>query len=261
LEPLDPGYNTIEFQYVPEQLTRNISSNWGETKAYGRFTPIQQFASGELETIEFTARLFAETILDNIAPRLDALIGAVKPSPKLGRPPIWQFVWGGFLDEIVIVESIGGINYDDTRSEIGGGLPGPISRRLPGYGARGLRSVTLRVVLRKFDNYTPAIITTPSQAKRDTYFHTIKSGETWETLAHKFYGDAVKGELLRRLNPSMPFLEVGSIVVLVRPQRFRGAVVLPNSIPLRRTPAGIANRHRMFQARGKAKKTYLLEKS
>jgi hypothetical protein len=93
-----------------------------------------------------------------------------------------------------------------------------------------LRSAQFTLSLRRYEKFD-LVLTDPNARQHDTFYRAVKQGDTWESLAKMRYGDALLGDLLRRLNPGAPFLKVGTTVKLLDPERFRDAVVTPASLP------------------------------
>jgi len=261
LDPNDEGYRAIEFQFVPDRFIRNVASNWAEKSAFGRDHPVLQYVTQESETYSFRALLFAERTTDTISDKVEALIAAVRANATLKRPPLWTFSWGDFIiDTSVIIESVGGIEYGEPRAN--DTITGVIADRL--YGAllgtgpgQQLRTVQFRMRLK---HYEPFGIEIPSLADldRDTFHHIVRTGDTWEELARLHYKEALKGDLLRRRNPSKEFLVGGQTVDVLKPSRFRGLTPTPYSIPLVRTTAASTMRRELFEDRRKSRVSHVL---
>lgn len=245
LIPKDPiiGVAPIVFQFDPEGLTENVGGAWSEASTATREHPITQFSSGQARKIVFTARLFAETKVDDVRLKVAVLKQSVKYNSKLGRPPLWIFNWGDFLIDTVAVESIGGVRYGPLRHGFGiGGGP---------------KWVVFRITLRHYEEYGVEL-TDPDAPPADTFYHTVKGRDTWEKIAAHHYGDARYGELLRRENPDKPFLQVGQNVKVLRFERLRGVLISPSSIPLQRTTEGISARNAIFETRGVARVSHVI---
>jgi hypothetical protein len=208
-----------------------------------------QFVAQEGRAYRFRAMLWAETYVDRINETLAALERAVRTDPQLRRPPLWALAWGAFLsDPSVVVESIGNVQYGNPRPSVAStaGFNGPLTQRQEGA---ELRSVTLDVSLRHYEPFVMEAIS-PSDPVRNTFYHRVRHGETYEHLGARYYGDALKGELLRRRNPGREELEAGDIVMIPKPERFRGIVPTPASIPLARTADASRMRAELFESRG-----------
>ncbi len=258
LDPLDPGYAPIEFQFTPQSFTRGASAVWAEEPGFGRDHPVLQFVAREADTYRFTAMFFAESAANTIHGVVAALLDTVKRDPQLNRPPLWSLTWGDFLvDDSVVVESVGGLEYGDPRPDAGLNVRDRIGPDRPGTGGGGLRSVTAQIQLRHYEPFGVEVVS-PTDQEHDTFYHRVRTGDTWEGLAAKHYGDARKGEFLRRRNPGKEFLTVGDTVAILRPERFRGLVPTPYSIPLMRTAAAATMRAGHFERLGRPRVKHAL---
>lgn len=238
----DPGSpRRILFEFPPEDLSQGISSTWSETSSLGRNHPIQQFTKGDQETITFTARFFARHQFENVQDTINALKRAVKSDPSLGRPPIFDFVWGRAVNDTVVIQSVGGVKI--------------LSMRPDGT----VRDASLTIALRHYEPYSLKQ-SDPNAKQQDTFYLKAAEGDSWESLAQRFYRSALKGDLLRRLRPDLPFLTTGTLVKMLKPERFDGIAITPSAIPLVRNGDGIALRIESFAARGASKKSVVVKR-
>lgn len=244
-DPVARGFKPIEFQFQPERLMIQSGNIWGEATAPGGAYPVIQFAGKRSERIRFRTRFWAETGIESIDANVKALEEATEPDDVHGRPPVWVFTWGDFLQVPVVIETIGGQRVESVR----GGLPL--------VGGAGLRSMSFNIVLRKYVPFD-IVETDPGARPADTFHHRVRSGDTWEWIARTRYRAPLKGVLLRRRNPDKPLLTVGEIVDVPRPERLRGVVVTPDSIPLKRVAAAIEARAEVFTARGGSKRSTVI---
>lgn len=231
LVPLDPGFQRIPFQFIPGNLTYNVSSGYAEATTLNRDNPVLQFTRGAAKTLSMEVRLFPANNTRDVKPLLDALERACIRDNVLGRPPIWVFTWGTVFDIQVVVESIGDVRYDTLRPD--GTLGG----------------ATLALALKRYESYDLQL-TDPDARPKDTFYRQAREGETWEMLAARHYKQPLWGEHLRRLNPGLEMPALGSTVLLPDANKLRGIPITPQSIPLARTEAGLAFRRDLFQTRG-----------
>lgn len=231
----DPGEpRRITFQFIPtEGTTETVSGTWSEATSLGRQHPIQQWTKGEQQTINFEAKFFSRHIAEDIDAIVESLKSAVQADPALGRPPLFDFIWGAFHD-VVVVSSVGGLRRGSLR---------PDGR---------LREATLGITLRHYEPFD-LIVTDPDAPPGDTFYLTTAKGDSWESLAGRLYRQPLLGELVRRANPGNPFLGPGLTVTMPDPANVRGLVVSPRSIPLERTVEGISLRIAMFNKRRRSK--------
>lgn len=187
---------TVEGQFAPLGLTRDVGSNIGETQSLNRQDTIIQWLSGTGESITFDAMLFADNILYSILEQMQALENLTKRDPDLRRPPVCRFTYGREVAMQCIVESVGGIRYGEARP---GGK---------------LRSVMFTVSLRKYVPYSP----TATEEPTETVFRPARQNETYEVIAERAYGNAIKGVNLRNYSPSLDIiLPVAESVAILEP--------------------------------------------
>lgn len=274
---------TISFQFPPDRIQESFRGVWADEMAFGRDHPVLQYIGHESGMYRFTALFFAETAANEILSQIQALKKAVRRDPALNRPPIWSFIWGDFLlDEAVIVESIGDIEYTGVRpGELGmNGLPSNIGMAmnaksilesdnliegayktaqalswhkpdpqsgLPTQGLQ-LRAASVNVTLRHYEPFVVEV-TDPNAPAKSGFFHSVKDGDTYEGVAKTHYGDPGKGDLLRRQNPGQLNLIAGQTVVIPHADTMRGMTPTPSSIPLQRSTEGNAFRAAAFEQR------------
>ena len=152
--------------------------------------------------------------------QIDKLKRMVRRDNALGRPPICQFDYGSEISMLCVVQSIGGIQYDDIQSN---GL---------------LRGATLQITLRKF---VQAAIEENDAAtlESSTLFRFAKQGDTFDSLGRRFYGNPLKGVNLRFINLTItPEPQAGDLVKVLEPSNSQiTRKVVPRSIPFQSTAA------------------------
>jgi len=229
----NPGLATIQFQFQPQGLAINEGAAWTAANAQGRDHPILQFARGQQTMITFEAKLFAETITDNIDDKITAMRNSSKQLAPFGRPPVWTFVWGSIINETVVVESVGNIRYDAIRQD------------------GSARGVLFAITLLKYVPFDIAL-TDPNAPLGGTFFTRARHGDLWEDVALREYNDPLMGDLLRRRNPDLaePGDVPGRVLSLPPASTLRLEAIEPLSIPLRRTSAGLALRQGVYELRG-----------
>lgn len=189
------GGDTYEGQFGPIGLTKDLGSQVGTFSSLNRQDPIIQWLGGTGEAISFDALLFAQNSFRKIGKQLTALEKLVKKDPALGRPPVCRFTYGKEMSLLVIVESLGGIRYADSRP-----LQGTF------------RSAMLTISLRKYVPYKPVVSAT-DEVPTETYYRPARINDTYETIAKQFYGSPVKGINLRARFPNLDVvIQTGAIV-------------------------------------------------
>lgn len=197
----------IEGQFIPQDMTRELSGNIAEVSSVNRQYPILQWISGVNETYTFTARLWAKDSTDSkVSDKLQRLEKLVVPDRNLGRPPVCTFYWGDdpSLAADVLVQSLGGITYDEILPPVKNDRGSPVSL---------LRGVTLQITLRRFVE-VDLKLTNPSVKERQTRIRRTRKGDTYESIALDEYGDPSLGVLLRQLNPREPGMDVSDLNTL-----------------------------------------------
>ena len=202
----------IEGQFLPTDLVQNVAASYAQFKTLGRAQPILQFQNDELETITFTARVWAKNIFHTV----EDLINEIKELPRIdkdfGRPLIYEFTAGESLSMTCVVKSIGGIRYDRMRPTTG-----------------TLRGVTFSIELWRFDEYDVAL--TGSVA--ESLVLAFKDNESFESVAVRVYGDANAGEPLRRRNPDKVIPEAGDLIHFPPKSKLTtGFSLAPECVPL-----------------------------
>lgn len=189
---------TIEGQFVPQGVTRNVGMVTSSGASLNAPDPFVQFVRGELRTTTFTARIWARDstegpLVDDRIRRLEAL---VERSDDFKRPPVCDFFVGSVetLSMTCVVKSLGGITYDELFDD---GSP---------------RGATLQITLEKFVE-VELEATDPTKPETFTRRRRAKQGDTYESVALWEYGDAELGVLLRQLNPRVPGMDYADLAV------------------------------------------------
>lgn len=232
----------IQFKYQPSDFNMDLSGAWSSSTGQNRPQPILQYSHGEQQGYSFSMKLFAQHRDDNIDQQLEALKLAVQKDDTLRRPPLWQFIWGTFIDETVIVKSIGGVKVGDLRPD------------------GSLREVTCAINLLIYRSVDVALVA--EDRPTDTFYAATKAGDSWEDIALREYDDPAYGDVLRQANPAIPFpgSQPGRIVKLPKLENIRNSIIEPTSIPLLRTQAGLALRRDLYAKRSASRQSVVLKK-
>lgn len=220
----------IRFQFIPGTFTMDVKSNYAEASSLGRDQPLLQFVRGEIDTFTFEAKLFSQSVIQEVNSLLALLKRATKKDDRLGRPPIWMFIYGSIVQEQVVIESLGGIKI---------GMLRPDSL---------LRMADLTVVLKKYTPFDVAITGIDQNAGNTSLIKTIaKAGALWEGVALASYASAALGPILaQRQGTSTP--PAGAVALPPKTEMLK-AQLQPQAPPLQRTDAGIAAVSNIFAAR------------
>ena len=186
----------IEGQFLPQDLTENISSDYSSTTTTARGAPFIHFSAEGSRSITFTARVFAkhQGLFGLLQDEIEDLVTKIRRSPSvdsdLGRPHVWLFEAGKYVEMKCVVRSVGGITYDRMRPLDG-----------------SLRGISCRLDLLEFVDYS-----TQSATANESLVVPILEGDSYELLASRHYGDPNAGEALRRRNPERPTPVAGEVI-------------------------------------------------
>jgi hypothetical protein len=191
----------FEGQFRPTGLSENISAAYSEVGTLGLAQPVVQFVRGNLDTITFTARCWAysQGLLglgpmknvfsqDDIEGAVEAIKNMCRPDEKLGRPHVYVLGIGGTFQRQVVVQSVGGIKYDNMRPAQGGSL----------------RGVTFDITCLRYVAFGEA-----TTKAAESLIYRAKEGDFYETIAANLYNQPLLGEALRRRNPERRDLAQG----------------------------------------------------
>jgi len=203
---------TLNGDFVAEDVSRDVGAEWSEESSLGRATPLLAFINGKSDTVSFNARFFRRDILhSDPQERLETLISWVAPDPKIARPPDVTFMLGsGNLVQTCIIDSVTGIKYDEPD--------------WLGF----IRQVQFTVNLRKFVPFS-----FDGTTVTDTRYHRAAEGDYYELICQKEYGDPAIGDVIRKRHPTQPLLSAGDIVKLPALEGVRTERIKQTSIALR----------------------------
>lgn len=196
LTSLDDG-TVIQGQYRPQDFAENVGGMWSTTGTVGLDQPVLQFIRGELETITFQAKVWAEhggdanTQPANIKEMVDKIRNLPRIDRTLKRPHVWTLTWTDEYQADVVVRSVGGIKYDAARPE--------------GLTPSSFRGVLFSMDLARYVQYDAKQLI----GAAESLIIYVKEGETYESLALRLYGDPSLGDSLRRRNPDKLVLTSG----------------------------------------------------
>lgn len=191
---LDRGEEIVG-QFVAQSVTKNVSASIARSSAYNAQFPILQWVAGELETVSFSAKLWAVDSVDfSVDERLERLEQLVKRQSDLKRPPVCAFSLGNVpsLSIDCLVRSIGGITYDEVRED------------------GTLRGVSLRIALERYEEFGVEA-TDPSVPASMTRIRRARAGDSYESIALSEYADPELGVLLRQRNPRIPGMDYSDL--------------------------------------------------
>lgn len=210
LRNLDSG-QTLQGQFEAENVSRDITVNWGQFTSLNRGNPILQFLNGAAEKVSFDGRLFRNHALDKSPEvKLDMLVSWTKIDPALRRPPVLQF-WigdGHVMINCVIVA----VQTTYQRPDFFGGL----------------RDCTFTVSLLEFSTFS-----IDDAEEVDTRYARARERDYFELLAFEEYGNPMIGDVIRKQHPALQALKAGDTVKLPSIEGVRTVEVTQTSIPLK----------------------------
>lgn len=244
----DDTDEVIRGQYVPQNYTENIGSNIIDSITLNQQDPFPQWINGQAETITFTGRLFATNSSKNIKQDVDILKSANKKVESLKRPPIFTFTYGVEIAFKCFVITVGGIKYDEIRGD--GTLRGVefnISLRkivpedIQGQSAASNLAAKIKTAAGIVIGATAIasslnLINIPGGSlHKKSRTIKVKRGDTFESIASLEYGNALVGDILRRIQPDKVILQTGDNVILVDEIEIFQINVTPQSVALKDT--------------------------
>jgi hypothetical protein len=228
LEVLDDPTQFVIGQFIPTEFEEGVSTNYAFQVGFGSENPVMQWVNGRLDTVSFTARLYAASIAESITSKLNTLKSFARKDPARRSPPPLLFTWGREIAKQCVLISLGGIRYDDIH----------IDGRI--------RGVALQIDLVEYREYQNAV---ESLGNGESFIHIAKDGDTFESIAAFHFARPDWGDLIRRRNPEFVALSPGDRVEVPEAWVLRTEKVEPQSIPFRRKTAQLANRALVFEAR------------
>jgi len=171
---------TIVGQYKPEGIEVSKGAKLGSISTPGTVAPAVQWISNTERVLRFSAEFKAQDCMTNIQSTYDLVDRLNVRDSTLGRAPKILLTWGG--------TSIRG--YVSSKS-----------LKVVGYYATGfMKGFTFDIEVTEAPDVQLEL---SSPAPGETQYLTLGDGETFEHIALKMGLDPLKGELIRRENPSI----------------------------------------------------------
>lgn len=117
LQNLDKRQDIFVFQFTPQSVTIEQSSNIKSTPALNRQNPLIQWLHGNLVTISFEGIFFAKDSTDEILSKTRELQSFWERDERLGRPPICFWGYGTEVGFKCMVQKLGSVNIGELRSD------------------------------------------------------------------------------------------------------------------------------------------------
>jgi hypothetical protein len=183
LESVDPEVDlVIEGQYPASDGYRfEATPNTSASSSPGSDTPSTQWVSGGgrpgFRPVSFASVFHGDHNLDDRpAKRWEALQRMQERDPTLGRAPRVRLTFG--------------------RNSVVGWLK--VDGKIQGYWISGLvRAVTFTI---RIEPAPRVAVDTVDPRAGETQYLSLAAGETFEELGRRYYGDPLRGEMIRRVN-------------------------------------------------------------
>lgn len=279
-------------QFTAEGLTEDVGAKLGQEQPLGSEQPGIHLISNDSNTIKFRAKIFRTSpveglVFDALADPVGTAFGGGNPAfgsvklqidklksfsqkdAELGRLERFLFTWGVEMAFEVLVHSVGGIRYDELRSDgtIRGASFEITMEKIKQRKDLENSDISLAAQIKT----TLGIVTTVAGAAsslgafgdesfvdipggsphRVTKRVVAKAGDTFESIARREYGNATLGEVLRRAQPELLDLKAGDTVKLIRRAEALQIALTPQSIALRDRPENFALVEGFLALRGK----------
>jgi len=249
LEGLDSSFASLIFQgdFIAEGMQEEVGSNLGELEALNKETPDVNWLSGSLEPFSFTSRIFADDSLKNVKKKIELLKSVARRDATLKRAPKFTFTAGTEIGFTCFVRKVRFL-YDELRDD--GSLRGAIInltlQKLEETVTENA-ATSLSSQIKAAAGVVAGVAGIAAQLDRviDIPFFSpvtldkivvAKAGDTFESIAQAEYGNALFGDILRRVQPDKADLQVGDEVQLVERTQVGLIPVTQQSTPLKNTP-------------------------
>lgn len=263
LTGLDASFDKeFEGQFLAQGMEEQIGSALGETTTVNKDKPDFQWLRGEAETFSFTTRIFASNSFKNVKQEINLLKSFTRRNKDLKRAPRFLFSAGTEISFTCFVRGVR-FRYDELRAD--GSLRGAIIEMQlqviddlePSNAATSLSSqikfaagivsggTAVLASLKKLVDIPGGSIHTIGKTVH------VREGQTFESIARDEYGDAIFGDILRRVQPQVASLRPGHQIDLVERSEIIQIAVTPQSVALRNRQENLALREEKLKARNR----------
>jgi len=268
---LDPGFKTqFEGEFIAQNLEETIGSFLGEASSVNKESPTFAWVRGEAETVSFVARIWKSSdVFASVNQEIEALKSFARRDPTLKRAPKVQITIGTDLSFVGFIRGLR-LSYDeirtngalrgatvaisfqktDIRDEIkdaASNLAGQI-KFAAGIVAGG---IGIGAQIKKLVNVPGASLFVQDRVI------TAKRGDTMESIAAREYGDPLKGDILRRVQPDKANPQPGDDIILIEASDINGIRVTQQSVALKNTPRNLALREIKLTARNRPTQIFI----
>lgn len=269
LVPQDAAFGTtIKGQFLAESLSQSIGSNLGETTTVNKDKPNFQWLNGTAEVVTFRTRIYANDSFKNVQQQIQLLKSAARRNAELKRAPIFLFTAGTEIAFKCFVRGIE-IDYDELRSDGSQrGIQARLTLQVIEEIDQGSAETSLASQIKFAAGVVAAAAGIANQLGRVVNIpggslHTLdrtrkaKSGDTFESIAADEYGNALFGDILRRVQPEKVNLKPNDNVLLVEPTEIVTIQVTQQAIALQNTPENLALREEYLSLRNRTTRIFV----
>lgn len=279
--PSDDAKN-FAAQFTAEGLQHDLGARVGQEDTLGSEQPGIHYVNDQAETIRFRAKIYRTSpvqsdVADALSNPISAIFGGgpqgssasvksqieklksfCRKDENLGRLERFMFTWGVELKYEILVLTVGGVKYDDIRSDgtIRGASFDLVLQIVKAVSNAEDGGISLAAGIKT----AFGVITTSAGALSSvggfggigngiqdglSVFipggspHRVvkrvqaKSADTFESIARDQWGNAMLGEVLRRSQPEKLDLKEGDIVKMIRREEAFQISLTPQSVALR----------------------------
>ena len=260
----DPQVSTLNFtgDFIAENQSESVGSRLDEQGSLNKPKPNFQWLGGEAEAFQFQSRIWARDSFTSVKPQIELLKSMARRNKDLRRAPIFLFTSG---TEIGFTCFVKGVQFEYDEHKADGSIQGAVVsiglqkiddtivqaaatslaaqiKQAAGIvaAAAGIGSIVGRIKnIAGFSVHTLG---------RDV---TVKSGETFESIAKREYGSALIGDILRRAQPDKFDLKVGDKIFLIEPSEARQIRVTQQSVSQKDTVVNQQLKNDFFELRNR----------
>lgn len=176
----------LEGQFQPDPGMEDAAvPTLSGTATAGSARPAVQWVAGGRRSVRFRSSFVSAHQLDDIGPKLETLTKLDLLDASLGRAPRLSLQWGDLEIEGFAI----------------------VRKRIEGWWAISGWPRRIDFEIEIVEAFPLDLDGTGSSSSGETQFITLAAGEWLETLAARHLGDALRGELVRRINPRIALEE------------------------------------------------------
>lgn len=260
----DPQVRNLEFRgdFIAENMSEQVGSRFGEQNSLNKERPNFQWLSGEAEAFTFNTKIWARDSFTSVKPTIELLKSMARRNKELKRSPVFLFTAG---TEIGFTCFVRGVKFDYDELKADGSIQGAvvaITLQKIDETVVEAAATSLAAQIKQAAGIVSAAAGVASIVGRVRQIagfsvHTIgrtvvvKSGDTFEAIAQREYGNALLGDILRRAQPEKFDLQIGDKIFLIEGSEARQIPVTPQAIALKETIENKALNDEFFELRNR----------